>query len=103
MTRLKIYINNTDSLSEEINADSVGKGDLRSTYEKALLLLDQRESNIVKKKKRNDETEVIDRSIKVIINLISMSIGKPSKKFNLFLYVLILIHISFEYNQKNGN
>jgi hypothetical protein len=79
MTRLKIYINNTDSLSEEINADSIGKGDLRSAYEKALLLLDQRESISAKKKKRDDETEVIDRSIKIIINLISMSIGKPSK------------------------
>ena len=86
MTRLKIYINNTDSLSEEINADSVGKGDLRSTYEKALLLLDQRESNIVKKKKRNDETEVIDRSIKVIINLISMSIGKHLIYFYMFYF-----------------
>jgi hypothetical protein len=78
-TRVKYYLNNTDSLSENIDQDSSGSGDLRTAYEKALLLLDQKENEKKKKPKNDNETYIIDKNLKIIMNLISISLGKQSK------------------------
>jgi hypothetical protein len=79
MTRLKIYLSNTDSLNEEIDVRNIDKLDLRTAYERALLLIDKnnKDQTIIFKK---NETNTIDNNIKILINLISISIGKPSKK-----------------------
>jgi hypothetical protein len=79
MTRLKFYLSNTDSLTENIDFDNNDKMDIRSAYEKALILIDKNQG---KKSNSNAklETKGIDNNIKILINLISISIGKPSKK-----------------------
>jgi hypothetical protein len=83
--RVKNYLNNTDSLTENIKLDSSESGDIRTAYQKALLLLDEKEDDNKKKKNKNDdEIYVIDKNIKIIINLISISIGKPSMNISIF-------------------
>jgi hypothetical protein len=79
MTRLKLYLNNTETLNEEIDIENDGKTDLQSAYQKALLLLDKKGQDQKITYKKN-ETNEIDKNIMVLINLISISIGKPSKE-----------------------
>ena len=80
MTRLKFYLSNTDSITENIEFDNDDKLDIRSAYEKALILIDRNQG---KKSNSNAklETKGIDNNVKILINLISISIGKPSKKY----------------------
>jgi hypothetical protein len=81
MTRLKIYLSNTDSLTENIDFESTDKMDLRTAYEKALILIDKKQGKKNHKNADKIETKGIDNQIKLLINLISISIGKPSKHF----------------------
>ncbi len=76
MTRLEFYLNNTDSLNEEIEKDSIDKMDITSAYKKALLLINDKERE-KKFLSTNNETYELDSTIKVLINLIAVSLGKP--------------------------
>lgn len=82
-SRVKYYLINTDSLTDNVEGDSNNSNDIRSAYEKALLLLDEKENEKNKKTKKDNkndnETYVIDENIKIIINLISISLGRQSK------------------------
>jgi hypothetical protein len=78
ITRLEFYLNNTDSLNEEIEKDSIDKMDITSAYKKALLLINDRERE-KKFLSTNNETYELDSTIKVLINLVSVSLGKPGK------------------------
>lgn len=79
MIRLKLYLNNTDTLDEEIDMESFDKMDIQSAYKKALLLLDKKGHDGKISYKKN-ETNAIDKNIMTLIHLISISIGKPSKR-----------------------
>lgn len=75
-TRIRNYLDNTDSLSENIQDNPSDCNDIRSAYQKALLVLEEKQGST--KSRKDDEIYVIDQNIKIIINLISISIGKPS-------------------------
>lgn len=82
MTRLQVYLNNTDSWSDEIDMKNLDKMDVKVAYKKALLMIDEKKNKngthkgVLAKKM---ETNEIDRNIQILINLVSISIGKPSK------------------------
>jgi hypothetical protein len=80
MTRLKIYLSNTDSLTENIDFENPDKMDLRTAYENALILIDKKQGKKQQNNAAKIETKGIDNQIKLLINLISISIGKPSKQ-----------------------
>ncbi len=94
MTRLEFYLNNTDSLNEEIEKDSIDKMDITSAYKKALLLINDKERE-KKYLSTNNETYELDSIIKVLINLISVSLGKPG---NILIYLVLNIITSVTYD-----
>jgi hypothetical protein len=89
MIRLKLYLNNTDTLNEEVDIENLDKMDLQSAYKKALLVLDKKGQDEKISYKKN-ETNAIDKNTMVLINLISISIGKPSKKNKLIISFLFM-------------
>ncbi len=91
--RLQIMLSNTDSWGEDIDLENLDGLDIKSAYKKALLLIDLKEKNS-RKKKGKLETTKIDNNIKVLINLVSISVGKPSKFYNNKILVLNLITIN---------
>ena len=86
MTRLEFYLNNTDSLNEEIEKDSIKQMDVKLAYKKALLMIEDKQSEN-KFLSTNNETYELDNKIKMLINLISISIGKQSKLIYKHIYV----------------
>lgn len=81
LTRLQFYLSNSDTFNEELDLVQIDLNtnlDPQAAYKRALLILDEQKGRNIELLDKTLETYEIDKSFKVLIKLISVSIGKSS-------------------------